>query len=97
MKQKEVEKKNRLNVLIYDEEYTVRGSADQQYIQKVAALVDRKMKQISNTNSFLSTKQLAVLVALNMADEMLHLQEDYDELVKILNGLHKNNKKRNKL
>ncbi|HHY06160.1 MAG TPA: cell division protein ZapA [Clostridia bacterium] len=92
-RKKEKEKKNKLNVVIYDEEYVIKGSADQEHIKKVAAFVDKRMEQISNTNSFLSTKQLAVLVALNVADEMLRLREDYDELIKILNGMHKSNKK----
>jgi cell division protein ZapA len=88
MKQKEKEKKNKLNVVIFDEEYIIKGNADQDHIKKIAAFVDKKMEQIANTNSFLSTKQLAVLVALNVADELLRLRKDYDELIKILNGLH---------
>jgi len=32
-----------------------------------------------------SAKQIAVLVALNIADEFLRLRHDYDELIKLLN------------
>jgi len=93
----ENEKRNKLNVFIYDEEYKIRGNADHEHIKEVAAYVDQKMEHISNSNSFLSTKQLAVLSALNMADELIQLRKDNDELIKILDGMHEKNKKRNKL
>ncbi|HHX96169.1 MAG TPA: cell division protein ZapA [Clostridia bacterium] len=87
-----MKEKNRLKVMIYGEEYTIKGSADPTHIKKVANFVDQKMEQISHTNSFLSIKQIAVLVALNLADELLCLREDYDELIKILDGMHKRKK-----
>jgi cell division protein ZapA len=87
MKQKE--KKNKLSVVIFDEEYVIKGEAEQEYIEKVASFVDKKMEQISHANSLLSPKQIAVLVSLNVTDELLRLRKDYDELIKVLNGLPK--------
>lgn len=88
MKQKEKKTKNKLNVKIFNEQYVIKGEADQAYIEKVASYVDDKMEQIAEMNEMFSAKQIAVLVALNLADEYLHLRHDYDELIKLLNEGH---------
>lgn len=85
MKQKEKKTKNKLSVTIFDEQYVIKGEADQAYIEKVASFVDEKMEQIAEKNAMFSAKQIAVLVALNIADEFLRLRHDYDELIKLLN------------
>ena len=48
----------------------------------LASYVDRRMKMIQGRNPNLSPVKVAVLVSLNLADELNKLQEDYDELVK---------------
>ena len=88
MKQNEKKQKNKLNVTIFNEQYAIKGEADQAYIEKVASYVDNKMEQIAEMNEMLSAKQIAVLVALNLADEYLQLRHDYDELIKLLNEGH---------
>jgi len=88
MKQKVKKNKNKFNVTIFNEQYVIKGEADQAYIEKVASYVDNKMEQIAEMNTMLSAKQIAVLVALNVADEYLHLRHDYDELIKLLNEGH---------
>lgn len=78
----EEKKPNRVTVSIYGEEYIVRGAEDPSYIQMLAAYVDRKMNMVSQRNTGLSNSKIAVLVALNLADELSKLQEDYDQLVR---------------
>lgn len=87
-KQKEKKNKNKFNVTIFDEQYVIKGEAEQAYIEKVASYVDNKMELIAERNTMLSAKQIAVLVALNLADEYLQLRHDYDELIKLLNEGH---------
>lgn len=78
------EKLNKLTVNIYNDEYVIKGQADQDHIERVANYVDRMMKQISQKNPGLSAKQLAVLTAINVTDELLSLKENYDDLIKLL-------------
>lgn len=81
------DKKNnttKVSVTIYDEEYVVKGSENSEYIQMLASYVDRRMKMIQQRNRNLSATKVAVLTALNLADELNKLQEDYDEMVKAL-------------
>ncbi len=87
------EKKNkisRVTVEIFGEDYVVRGDENPEYIEMLASYVDRRMKMIQKRNASLTTARIAVLTALNLADELNKLQEDYDELVKKMEEEKKN-------
>ncbi len=75
---------NKVTVNIYNEEYTVRGNENPEYMQMLGSYVDRRMRMIGQRNHNLSTNKVAVLTALNLADELNKLQEDYDQLAKAL-------------
>jgi len=75
---------NRVSVEIFNQEYIVKGNENAEYIEMLAAYVDRRMRMIDQRNHSLSIGKVAVLTALNLADELNKLQEDYDELVKVL-------------
>lgn len=81
---------NRVTVEIFNQEYIVKGSENAEYIEMLAAYVDRRMRMIEQRNHSLSITKVAVLTALNLADELNKLQEDYDELVKVLEEEKKN-------
>jgi len=73
-----------VKVEIFNQEYFVKGNENAEYIEMLAAYVDRRMRMIEQRNHSLSIVKVAVLTALNLADELNKLQEDYDELVKVL-------------
>jgi cell division protein ZapA len=50
----------------------------------VAGLVDDKMREIAAGNPRLDLNRLAVLAAVNIADEYMRLREEYEELLKIM-------------
>lgn len=77
-------KKNKVTVTICGEEYVVKGETDPEHIERVAALVHQKMMQITMGNPRLPRNRAAVLVALNLADELVRLQADYKQFLKIL-------------
>jgi cell division protein ZapA len=76
--------KKRVQVEIFGDNYIIKGNAAGEYIMQVADYVDKKMNIIGQRNPHLSIKQIAVLAALNIADELYKLQEDYDKLLQIL-------------
>jgi cell division protein ZapA len=80
----DAEEKTKVTTKIYGEDYVVKGYAKPGYIEGIAAYVDKKMRLIGQKNSHLSTPKVAVLAALNIADELYKLQEDYDSLAKLL-------------
>lgn len=76
--------KARVTVKIFGEDYVVKGPVTREYIEMLAAYVDKRMRQISQRNLQLSQAKVAVLTALNLADELVKLQEDYDGLIKLI-------------
>ena len=59
---------NSVRVEIFDQAYNLRGS-DPEYILKLAEYVDGKMRAVSEQTSTVDSVRLAVLAALNIADE----------------------------
>ena len=78
------DKITRVSARIHGDEYIIRGNAEAQHIEKVAQYVDLKMNQLTLSNRYLPPKKIAVLAAVNVADELFRLQEDYEALIKLL-------------
>ncbi len=57
-----------VRVEIFDQAYNLRGS-DPEYILKLAEYVDAKMRAVAEATNTIDTVRLAVLAALNIADE----------------------------
>src|SRR6476661_1902666 len=57
-----------VRVEIFDQAYNLRGS-DPEYILKLADYVDGKMRAVAEQTNTIDTVRLAVLAALNIADE----------------------------
>ena len=56
-------------VRIFNQTYNVRSGNEPEYIQKLAELLDGKMVEISQLTPTVDTVRVAVLAALNIADE----------------------------
>jgi len=57
-----------VRVEIFDQAYNLRGT-DPEYILKLAEYVDAKMRAVAEQTHTVDTARLAVLAALNIADE----------------------------
>lgn len=66
-------------VEIYDQIYQLSGT-EPQHIERLAALVDAKMRAVSATGATVDSLRVAVLAALNFADELVELRARYDTL-----------------
>lgn len=64
-----------VKVVIFGEEYPIRGYADREYILRVAEYVDKNMREIALRAKNRSPKKIAVLTALNFAGELLDLKD----------------------
>ncbi len=65
-----------VRIEIFGKEYNIRGQADPQYIQRVAAYVDQKMREINEKLPLPSLSQVAILASLNIADELLRERDE---------------------
>ncbi len=64
---------------IYDQVYHLRGT-DPVYIERLAHLVDSKMRAVSAHGGTVDSLRVAVLAALNITDELESLRLRYDQL-----------------
>lgn len=68
-----------VRVEIFDQAYNLRGS-DPEHILRLAAYVDTKIRQVAQQASTVDSTRLAVLAALNIADEFLVIKRKYDAI-----------------
>ncbi len=66
-------------VEIYDQIYHLRG-IDPAYIQQLAHVVDAKMRAVSALGNTVDSLRVAVLAALNIADELQSLRQRHETL-----------------
>jgi cell division protein ZapA len=66
-----------VRVEIFDQAYNLRGS-DPEYINRLAEYVDTKIRAVAQQASTVDSTRLAVLAALNIADELLMLKRKYE-------------------
>jgi cell division protein ZapA len=64
---------------IYDQVYHLRG-IDPAYIERLAAIVDAKMRAVSAHGGTVDSLRVAVLAALNIADELCTARQRHDSL-----------------
>ena len=70
---------NLIPVEIFGETYKVRGDEDRGYITDLANYVDSKMKSITESSRSGDSLRVAVLAALNIADEYFKLQKKHED------------------
>ena len=66
---------NTIEVDIYGQRYTIRGEADEAYMQRLAAYVDGHMKSVGKGMTTATLSKLAVLAAINIAHELFQSEE----------------------
>lgn len=71
-----------LKVEIFGQQYPIRASVeDEEYIRRIARYVDEKMREIDESMGLASTQKIAILAALNIADELFTLQDERDQVI----------------
>ncbi|MBI5190883.1 MAG: cell division protein ZapA [Nitrospirae bacterium] len=76
---------NNTEVEIFGGTYTVKGDSDPAYVRELARYVDEKMRTLSRKSPHaIGVQKIAVLAALNIADELFRLKrrgQDVDKLI----------------
>lgn len=67
-----------VRIAIYDQEYHVKGSLNPAYLEELAQYVDGKMRSIATRSHNVDSLRVAVLAALNIADEYHQLKSKYE-------------------
>ena len=75
-----------IRVEIYDQEYHIRGELDTEYIRTLAQFLDAKMRSIAARTHTVDSLRVAVLAALNIADEYHQLKSKHETATKQLDA-----------
>jgi cell division protein ZapA len=75
-----------VSVDIYDQVYHLRGT-DPAYIERLAAIVDTKMRAVSAHGNTVDSLRVAVLAALNIADELCTARHRHDQIANLAGSL----------
>ncbi len=73
------DKADLVHVEIFGQTYAVKSGGDPAYVEKLAASVDQQMKDVSRASGAVDSLRVAVLTALNLADDCARLRREVEE------------------
>lgn len=76
---------NQLRVNIFGTEYALKADENQEYVLEIAKYVDQKMREIDRSQAISSNLKIAILAALNIADELHQIRQFQDRVTEQLN------------
>src|SRR5271163_3169244 len=69
-----------VKIQIYDQSYNVNADGNEEYLNELAAYVDGKMRSIAESTHMVDSLKVAVLAALNIADETFQTRKRQQEI-----------------
>jgi cell division protein ZapA len=75
-----------VQVTIFNQTYSLRSASGAEHVREIAHLVDGRMRQIASQLATHDLSKLAVLVAMNIADEMQSLKAHYESEIERLSN-----------
>ncbi len=75
-----------IEIEVYGQKYRIRvkGEEDEKYISHLTSYLDQKMREVAIKSKSADTVKIAVLAAMNIADEYLVSQKRLDQLNEVL-------------
>ena len=77
-----MEKERLVEIKVFGQMYTVKSDAEEDHVQEVARYVNEKMEEVLKKTKSVSTLNVAILTALNIADDLLREKEKRLALVR---------------
>lgn len=68
-----------MKIQIYDQSYNVNADGNEEYLTELAAYLDGKMRSIADSTRMVDSLKVAVLAALNIADETFTMRKRQQE------------------
>ena len=72
-------KMGNVEVEILGQKYTIKGDAPEEYIKKLAAFVDQRLKEVHLTSPNMAPLKAAIVASLNIADELHKVREEHEK------------------
>ncbi len=84
--------KNSVQVQIFGVDYSLKSEEEPEYVRMVAKYVDDKVQRIAHNTNVKSHSKIAVLAALNIADEFFQLKQRHENSLNQLNQVESKSK-----
>jgi cell division protein ZapA len=81
--------KRALDVEILGQKFTISSDAEEGYMLKVAGYVDQKMQEFLRSSKPVAKSNIAMLAALNIADEYHRLKDAHEAILSRISQLSK--------
>ncbi len=78
--------KKAIEVTIMGQKFQVRSDSDEEYVTKIASYVDKKINEVLQSTKSVASMQVALLGAMNIADEFFKYQQDRQEKLSDVEG-----------
>ncbi len=75
-----------IQVEIFGQKYSLKGGADAEYIRELADIVDSRMKEVQRGTGTADGYRIAILAALNLADDLYRSRSQQEALQKTADG-----------
>jgi len=76
--------KKRFNIKVMGQDFSVLSDRGEEHVADVVQYVNDKAKDIGSASKDISTLGIAILVALNVADELFRLKEEREDFYSLL-------------
>lgn len=84
-----------IKVRICNNEYLIKGTESQEYVEKIALFVDKKMSAIMRESPQLSVSMAAVLASVNIADDYFKERDQANKQKASMDDMEKRTKEQN--
>ena len=74
--------KRQIEISVIGQKFMVRADSDEDYVTRVATYVDDKMKDIIRNTKSVASLNVAILAAMNIADELFKIRAVSEKQVK---------------
>jgi len=74
--------KAKAEVEIFGDSYILKGNAPPEYLEMLAEYVNQKMECIHEKSPSLTVSKVAILTAINIADELMKMKREYRNLAR---------------
>ncbi len=67
--------KKQVEIVVLGQKFVVRSDSDEAYVAKIGSFVDQRMNEIMKNTHSVASLNVAILAAMNIADEYFKYQE----------------------
>ncbi len=72
--------KQRFDIRVIGREFSVLSDKGDEYVNKIVQYVNERAKEIGDASEDVTTSDIAILVALNIAEELFKVKEEKEDL-----------------